>query len=78
MLSGPNDSLIFALLVLPTLTFWIVTLVRTHRAKDPRDADGRRVEVDEQRLRAAQRLNRRALLALVVASGLSLALRVFI
>lgn len=78
MLYGQNDLIIVAVVSVPALIFWIVTLVRLGREKEPRDADGRRVDVDERRLAAAQRLHRTALITFVAATGVSLALRALI
>ena len=75
MLYGQDDLVIVAVVAVPALIFWIVARVRVGREKDPRAADGRRVDVDERRLAAAQRLHRIALITVVVATGSSLALR---
>ncbi|GAA2173104.1 hypothetical protein GCM10009846_13680 [Agrococcus versicolor] len=78
MFDGPYDTLIVLLLVVPTLVLWIVTQVRVSRAKDPRDHDGRRMEVDGARLLVAQRRNRLAVLLLSAACVLAFALRILV
>lgn len=73
-----DDNIVVTVLVVPALIFWIVTFVRANRAKDPRDSDGRRVEVEEEQVLAAQRLNRRAVMLLVVATMLAFVIRIFV